>query len=72
MTPAEITAKPTLIPAGYLAKSVSFPPGYLGTGTPTHLADIYSLSSCVNDDFADYVERVQAAAAIAGNVLSTV
>jgi hypothetical protein len=55
MTPAEITAKPTLIPAGYLAKSVSFPPGYLDTGTPTHHADIYSLSSCVNDDFADYV-----------------
>jgi hypothetical protein len=26
----------------------------------------------VADDFADYVERVQAAAAIAGNVLSTV
>ena len=56
MTPAEITTEQALSPAGYLAKSVSFPPGYLKAGTLTHLTDIYSLSSCVNEDFADYAD----------------
>ena len=41
-----------MIPAGYLAKRVRIPKGLT---IPT-AKDVYSLSGCVNDDFADYIQ----------------
>jgi len=42
-----------MIPVGYLAKlSCSKPPGF---GMP-EVDDVYSVGSCVNDDFADYID----------------
>lgn len=44
-----------MIPAGYLYKTVWPPPGFLNDATRAKLTDICSVSSCVNSDFADYV-----------------
>ena len=40
-----------MIPAGYMAKRVQAPEGF----HIDHVIDVYSVSGCVNDDFADYV-----------------
>jgi hypothetical protein len=42
-----------MIPAGYLAKRVSIKPDWLRA---QHLTDIYSVSGCVSQEFADYVD----------------
>jgi hypothetical protein len=42
-----------MIPAGYLAKRVSIKPDWLRA---QHLTDIYSVSGCVSEEFADYVD----------------
>ena len=41
-----------MIPAGYLAKRVAPRPSWLEA---PHVADIYSVSNCISDDFADYI-----------------
>ena len=41
-----------MTPAGYMAKRVKTPVGFHADG----VLDVYSLSSCVNHDFADYIE----------------
>ena len=41
-----------MIPAGYMAKRMQKPKGFHVDG----IADVYSVSSCINDDFADYIE----------------
>jgi hypothetical protein len=41
-----------MTPAGYMAKRVKIPEGFHFDG----VLDIYSLSGCVNDDFADYIQ----------------
>ncbi|MBS1806010.1 MAG: hypothetical protein JST28_21925 [Acidobacteria bacterium] len=42
-----------MIPVGYMAKSsVNKPPGF----ELACVEDVYSVSSCVNDDFADYID----------------
>jgi hypothetical protein len=41
-----------MIPAGYLYKKVAARPEWLKAG---NVADIYSLSGCISEDFADYV-----------------
>src|SRR5581483_7859188 len=41
-----------LIPAGYMAKRIAASPGSLGPC----VADIYSASSCVSEEFADYIQ----------------
>jgi hypothetical protein len=41
-----------MIPVGYMAKRVSKRPGWLQA---THVTDIYSVSGCVSEDFADYI-----------------
>jgi hypothetical protein len=41
-----------MIPVGYMAKRVAKPPGW---GDPPNIVDVYSVSNCVNDDFADFV-----------------
>lgn len=44
-----------MTPIGYMAKqSVKRPKGF--ADLMPHVADIYSVSSCVNDDFANYIE----------------
>ena len=45
-----------MIPAGYMAKRVSPRPEWLSSA---RIQDIYSVSSCVSDDFADYVNYWQ-------------
>jgi hypothetical protein len=40
-----------VIPVGYMAKRVGKPEGF---GMPI-VRDVFSVSSCVNDDFADYI-----------------
>ena len=45
-----------MIPAGYMAKRVSPRPEWLPS---ERIQDIYSVSSCVSDDFADYVNYWQ-------------
>ncbi len=40
-----------VIPAGYMAKRVRKPHGF----NMDQVADVYSVSDCVNDDFADYI-----------------
>jgi hypothetical protein len=46
-----------MIPLGYLAKrSCKKPEGFNGQGHDLpNVVDIYSVGSCVNDDFADYI-----------------
>jgi hypothetical protein len=41
-----------MIPVGYMAKRISGSPDWLKA---LQVADIYSVSSCVSDDFADYI-----------------
>lgn len=41
-----------MIPAGYMAKRVAQSPVWLGAPA---VDDIYSVSSCVSEDFADYI-----------------
>ena len=41
-----------MTPAGYMAKRLHKPKGFEVEGA----TDVYSVSSCVNDDFADYIE----------------
>jgi hypothetical protein len=41
-----------MIPVGFMAKRVGKPEGYQAPS----IADVYSVSSCVNDDFTDYIE----------------
>jgi hypothetical protein len=41
-----------MIPAGYMAKHVSRKPDWLDA---PHVTDIYSISNCQSEDFADYV-----------------
>lgn len=41
-----------MIPAGYMAKHVVSRPEWLKA---EHVADIYSVSNCISDDFADYI-----------------
>lgn len=41
-----------MVPAGYMAKRVQKPEGF----GMDYVLDVYSVSSCVNDDFADYIE----------------
>lgn len=43
----------TLIPAGYMAKRVSSRPEWLNAN---QVVDIYSISDCVSNDFADYID----------------
>jgi hypothetical protein len=41
-----------MIPAGYMAKRVYARPDWLKA---SHVAEIYSLSNCISEDFADYI-----------------
>src|SRR5262245_12164110 len=41
-----------MVPAGYMAKRVIAPPNWLPA---RGISTVYSVSSCVNDDFADYI-----------------
>jgi hypothetical protein len=41
-----------MIPVGYMAKQVSDKPGFLKASTDF---EVYSVSSCINDYFADYI-----------------
>lgn len=41
-----------MIPAGYMAKRVQKLEGF----NVDRIADVYSVSSCVNDKFADYID----------------
>jgi len=41
-----------MIPVGYMAKRVTKRPGWLQAA---NVIDIYSVSSCVSEDFADYI-----------------
>ena len=41
-----------MIPAGYMAKHIASRPEWLKA---ERVADIYSISNCVSDDFADYI-----------------
>jgi hypothetical protein len=41
-----------MIPAGYMAKHVQKPKGFHADS----VVDVYSVSSCVNEDFADYIQ----------------
>jgi hypothetical protein len=41
-----------MIPVGYLAKRVQRPKGF----HVERVTDVYSVSDCVNDDFADYIQ----------------
>jgi hypothetical protein len=41
-----------MISAGYMAKRVQKPKGFHMDG----IADVYSVSGCINEDFADYIE----------------
>ena len=45
-------AKDSMTPAGYMAKHVATRPDWLKTD---RVVDIYSVSNCVSDDFADYI-----------------
>lgn len=45
-----------MIPAGYLAKYIKQSPDWLGA---PHVDDIYSVSACISDDFADYINYWQ-------------
>jgi len=41
-----------MIPAGFIAKIVERSPEWLGV---PYVKDIYSVSACISDDFADYI-----------------
>jgi hypothetical protein len=41
-----------MVPAGYMAKRVQAPKGFQIDG----VADVYSVSGCISEDFADYIE----------------
>ncbi len=41
-----------MVPAGYMAKRVQSPKGF----HIDHVVDVYSVSRCVNDNFADYIK----------------
>jgi hypothetical protein len=43
-----------MIPMGYMAKRVVAPPGFLSA--VKGIVDVYSVSDCVNDNFADFVD----------------
>jgi hypothetical protein len=45
-----------MIPAGYMAKRVERSPDWLGA---PNVDDIYSVSSCISEDFADYINYWQ-------------
>ena len=42
-----------MVPVGYMAKRISKKPDWLNA---VQVIDVYSVSSCVSDDFADYVQ----------------
>ncbi len=42
-----------MIPVGYMAKRVSKKPDWLQAA---QVIDIYSVSGCVSEDFADYID----------------
>ena len=44
---------PEMIPAGYIAKRVSLKPDWLKA---PQVVDIFSVSSCISNDFADYIK----------------
>jgi hypothetical protein len=46
-----------MTPAGYLYKRVAVRPAW--TGAARHIAEIHSVSSCISEDFADYVQNWQ-------------
>ncbi len=48
----KVIVKASMIAAGYMAKHVSIRPDWLKAEQVT---DIYSVSNCVSDDFADYI-----------------
>jgi hypothetical protein len=48
------TVKDSMTPAGYLAKNVVTCPDWLKAD---HVVDVYSVSNCVSEDFADYINR---------------
>lgn len=45
-----------MIPIGYMAKHVVKKPDWLQTN---QVEDIYSVSNCISDDFADYINYWQ-------------
>jgi hypothetical protein len=42
-----------MIPVGYMAKRTDKPLAWAG---PPNVVDVYSVSDCVNDDFAEYID----------------
>lgn len=46
----------SMIPVGYMAKRMPQSAEWLRTMKESLTLDVYSVSSCVNDDFADYVD----------------
>jgi hypothetical protein len=46
-----------MTPAGYLYKRVAARPAW--TGKARHIAEIHSVSSCISENFADYVQHLQ-------------
>jgi len=40
-----------MVPAGYMSKRIASRPEWLAV---TDVHDIYSVSNCISDDFADY------------------
>jgi hypothetical protein len=46
-----------MTPAGYLYKRVAARPAW--TGKARHIAEIHSVSSCISENFADYVQHWQ-------------
>ena len=45
--------EPKMIPAGYMAKRLATRPEWLAS---VEIHDIYSLSSCISEDFDDYTD----------------
>jgi hypothetical protein len=45
-----------MTPAGYMAKRICAKPEFLKS---SNVSDIYSVSSCLNENFADYVKFYQ-------------
>jgi hypothetical protein len=43
-----------MIPAGYMSKQIATRPDWLGVSS---VRDIYSVSRCISEDFADYVKH---------------
>jgi predicted nicotinamide N-methyase len=44
-----------MIPAGYMAKHIAIRPEWLKA---ERVVDIYSVSNCVSEDFADYIKYI--------------